>query len=119
MIIMKDLILYIWQLPQHFLGLVLLAYFRAKKHSFDGIGYWYSDGMTGGISLGKYIIVNTHYEPTIRHEYGHSRQSEILGWLYLIVIGIPSLLWAMFHGKKDYSWFYTESWADRLGNVKR
>lgn len=43
--------------------------------------------------------------------------------LYLIVIGLPSLLWAWLGDSiapgKSYYWFYTERWADRLGGVKR
>ena len=60
-----------------------------------------------------------------KHEYGHCRQSEYLGWLYLIVIGIPSLIWCLCYnaekrgGLKDYYKFYTEAWADKLGGVIR
>lgn len=76
--------------------------------------------MRGGVSLGKYIIVN-QWMPTkeIMHEYGHCIQSRYLGWLYLIVIGLPSLLWAMFYRGKNYYSFYTERWADKLGGVNR
>lgn len=56
------------------------------------------------------------------HEYGHSIQSLFLGPLYLIVIGIPSLIWAnMPHYVKKrasgvpYSAFWTERGANRLG----
>ena len=41
--------------------------------------------------------------------------------LYLIVIGIPSFLWAFLMGKKrrekqiPYGAFFTEKWANRLG----
>ncbi|WP_237558582.1 hypothetical protein, partial [Cellulomonas carbonis] len=58
------------------------------------------------------------------HERGHVKQSIYLGWLYLPVIGVPSIIWAglrrlgLFAGRSYYS-FYTESWADRLGGVKR
>ena len=57
------------------------------------------------------------------HEYGHTIQSLILGPLYLIVIGIPSTLWGFlpFLNKKrksegiSYFSFYTEKWANHLG----
>lgn len=58
----------------------------------------------------------------INHEWGHTRQSMYLGWLYLLAIGLPSLLWAFVY---DSGWnvsyydFYTEKWADKLGGVKR
>ena len=70
-------------------------------------------------------------EETIKHEYGHQLQSYILGPLFLLVIGLPSGLWCWFiqdlinkkRKKKnkpelDYYWFYTESWANKLGKVK-
>ena len=62
---------------------------------------------------------------TRMHEKGHRIQSKILGPFYLIVIGLPSLIWATLHssvrrlGTIDYFSFYTEKWADRLGGVKR
>ena len=49
----------------------------------------------------------------------------MLGPLYLIVIGLPSLIWAALHSSVrrlrtvDYFSFYTERWADRLAGVKR
>ena len=57
------------------------------------------------------------------HEYGHTIQSLILGPLYLIVIGIPSTLWGFLpnlHKKRkddqiSYFSFFTEDWANRLG----
>jgi hypothetical protein len=91
--------------------------------------------MKGGISLGNYIILNDgHYRKMfvdswkrnyVRHEYGHSVQSLRLGWLYLLVIGIPSLIWAAIYGvairktHNGYYRFYTEKWADKLGNIQR
>lgn len=114
-IVVKALILYLWELPQNLLGLLLVAYFQAEKRD----GYWFSEGIMGAISLGNYIISRTESENTIKHEQGHQKQSKMLGWLYLIVIGLPSILWAMFHGKRDYYTFYTERWADKLGGVIR
>ena len=78
--------------------------------------------MRGGISLGKYIIVNQFCgKDTVKHEYGHSIQSKYLGWLYLLVIGLQSLLHAALCKCKNHSyndmWF--EKWADKLGNVER
>ena len=57
------------------------------------------------------------------HEYVHTIQSLILGPLYLIVIGIPSTLWGFLpnlHKKRkddqiSYFSFFTEDWANRLG----
>ena len=93
----------------------------------------YSERMKGGISLGRFIILpwkyrynsSSYVRDTISHEYGHTRQSLYLGWLYLIVIGLPSLLWAWAHStfkrlrEVDYYSFYTERWADDIGGVRR
>ena len=57
------------------------------------------------------------------HEYGHTIQSLMLGPLYLVVIGLPSALWLntpSFARKRrrehaSYYAFYTERWANRLG----
>ncbi|MBQ4432755.1 MAG: hypothetical protein IJP65_04135 [Bacteroidales bacterium] len=84
-----------------------------------------------GISLGKYIIL--HPSPSqaeLAHEHGHQMQSRYLGWLYLVVIGIPSIVgnvWdTWFHRKwsaaEHVQWYYAlpwEHWADRLGEVSR
>jgi hypothetical protein len=78
----------------------------------------------GSISLGNFIFVSNIKDlETIKHEYGHTLQSYQLGWLYLIVIGIPSLFWAAFGKKyrkkrnKSYYDFYTERWANKLGGI--
>lgn len=83
----------------------------------------------GGISLGTYIIISEQsYRDkrarTKKHEYGHSRQSLYLGPLYLIVVGLPSILWAGFVYnlvRKSVSYYavYPENWADKLGEVNR
>lgn len=73
------------------------------------------------IALGEYIIIGGKCDKSdVRHEYGHVRQSRMLGWLYLVVIGIPSLWHACWHDKlwaknKEYSHFWTEKWAENLG----
>ena len=77
--------------------------------------------MQGGISLGNFIFLSLESakkETTILHEYGHVKQSHMLGWLYLIIIGIPSLLNAMFGFTKCYYDFYTESWCNKLAGLK-
>lgn len=120
-------LLYLWQLPQNLLGLLLVTILRPEEvYDFEGVKLYYASRMKGGISLGRYIIVNSTVKDyagrTERHEYGHSRQSMFLGPLYLIVIGLPSLLWAAIwrpgYGRSYYE-FYTEAWADKLGGVDR
>ncbi len=120
--------LYVWQLPQNLLGLMLLHQYgpHVVMASDDaGARVYKSERMPGGISLGRYIIVNKYQctQRTIAHELGHAVQSRMLGPLYLLAIGLPSILWAGLHEhiapRKSYYWFYTEKWADRLGGVRR
>ena len=118
------ILLYIWQLPQNLLGLLFLLVLTGEtRHRLGSIRFYFLDSFPGGITLGEYIIVGTRQQLTVRHEFGHVRQSRMLGWLYLIVIGLPSVLWAWLGERiapgKSYYWFYTERWADRLGGVER
>lgn len=135
---MKNFILYVWQLPQNLVGLLLVLFYRPERqHRLEtGNIIYYAYKMKGGISLGKYSIVNVcHYRDdvaaslarnTVRHEaIGHAKQSRFLGWLYLPVVGLPSILWAACYGtiiretSNGYYKFYTERWADKLGGVRR
>ena len=124
---MKDFILYLWQLPQNILGLVVILFSRAWS-SYRGV--WWTK-YKFGVSLGNYIIINCKCSfRDIKHEQGHRKQSLYLGWLYLILIGIPSALgnlWDRIAHKNWVSWereawYYSlpwEAWADRLGGVAR
>lgn len=130
---MKEIMLFIWQLPQNLLGLLLVWFYKpTRMYTLDnGVEIHYSHRMRGGISLGKYAIVNDgHYRlsladslkrNTVRHEaIGHTKQSRMLGWLYLIVIGLPSLIWAIVcFDPKQYYKFYPEKWADKIAGIKR
>lgn len=126
------LIKFIWELPQNILGYVVKKVTKAEFYTRHLDATVYSWNIKGGMSLGNYIFVPFKIGQTsrenpvefIKHEYGHSVQSKYLGWLYLIVIGAPSLIWAQCfenyrtkHGKSYYD-FYTESWANKLGGVK-
>lgn len=124
------ILLYLWQLPQNLLGLLLVAVLRPEAScDYCGRRLYYSTRMKGAISLGRYIIVRAFlkkYEAgvdwTRAHEYGHSLQSLFLGPLYLPIVGIPSLLWAAIWRPEfrcSYYAFYTEAWADKLGGVER
>ena len=71
------------------------------------------------------LTMSEYQTEYIKHEYGHTMQSRKLGPLYLLVIGLPSIIWAgCFEGYRkkhgvDYDDFYTEAWANKLGRVKR
>lgn len=129
MIGMKEALLYLWQLPQNVLGVLLLNVYKPSRvYVMDnGVEIYYSHKIDGGVSLGKYVIVfNGHYRKTleeslkrntVRHlAVGHSRQSRLLGWLYPVVIGIPSLIALMM--KNPYK-MITERWADHIAGIER
>ena len=129
----KEILLWIWQFPQNLLGLVLLLFYKHEKeyHRLNGRTFYFTTEMPSGISLGNYIIMNRDdREDGMRHEYGHSIDSRRFGPLYLLVIGLPSLLGniydRIFHRKWKYSdsceWYYNQPWeksADKNGGVDR
>ena len=130
---MRRILLFIWQLPQNLLGLILLLAYRHERvyHRLNGRTFYFTSEMRSGISLGDYIIMNREdKEDGMRHEYGHTIQSRYLGPLYLLVIGVPSLCGNIYDSlanrnwpyEKSCRWYYNqpwEKWADRLGGVTR
>ena len=83
-----------------------------------------AEKMSGGISLGNFAYVSPRSakEPTtIAHEIdGHTKQSKLLGPLYLLIIGIPSISWAYLRDREkypNYYAFYTESWANKCAGL--
>ena len=111
-------LLCIWQLPQLLIGLLMLPFMRNRKLVADRhFNFCFrSPNMSGGISLGPIAYVSEYSrEETIAHETdGHTVQSKILGPLYLLVIGIESLIWAWLYNpdKHCYYDFYTEKNAN-------
>jgi hypothetical protein len=75
--------------------------------------------------LGTHIFLRENSSDRILwHEMGHSKQSRILGPLYLLAVGLPSvtvnLVARIF--KKNAAWYYSqypEKWADELGGIER
>lgn len=131
----KDFLLYVWQLPQNLAGFVLSRK-AVECNSLTPLSYrvkvyWVKNFFGSAVSLGQYIIIDEMFmntgvsmENVKKHEYGHSRQSVMLGWLYLPVVGLPSLVRNIYARvrHKDGKWYYggfPENWADRLGGVKR
>jgi len=127
----------LWQLPQNLVGIILLfsvAITRKirkiefeRKHCFIStdiaisLGYFlfWTDGNDNSTSMNSLTIKE--------HEYGHSIQSMLLGPLYLIVVGIPSIsraIYAMYYYRKHgTSWThyfdaYPENWANRLAKIE-
>lgn len=119
---MKKALLYLWCLPQNCLGLLLRLIYNGNDSAYEDAIVRRSTKFPGGISLGRYIIVNQwSSKKSVMHKYGHCIQSRYLGWLYLLVIGLPSLIHAWLCPCKKHSYydFYTEKWADKLGGVER
>ena len=133
---MKNILLYIWQLPQNLVGLICqLIWPTEKSLVYKGKTVRVNSKFPSGISLGETIIVrkyptNNSLWNVVKHEWGHTVQSKQWGWLYLIVIGLPSVcgnLWdRAFH--KDWSyedaceWYYNQPWekdANIKGGVER
>lgn len=123
----RNLILFIWQLPQHLLAILYIGYLVMMCKDL-GVDSRYKQAivipcvMRGAVTLGCYVFVglNSEYRKTVKHELGHTIQSKILGPLYLIVIGIPSITYCGLRRifpslrKKNYYDFYTERWANNL-----
>lgn len=119
--IVLQILLYFWQLPQNIFGQIFLVFIKGeKKHQIGNIKFYYAKNFKGGISLGDYIIIGYIHEKSVKHEYGHCIQSKILGWLYLIIIGLPSLIHAGLCKCKKHSYydFFTEKWANKLVGIK-
>ena len=132
-----------WELPQTFVGfLVWLIQGWQPLQVYRGSIV--TDTANFGVSLGGFIfsmgksafqklgypkqLAESDAELCIRHEGGHAVQSRILGPLYLLIVGIPSLVmnlmssWSLTYGKrifwKNYYKRFPENWADRLGGIK-
>ena len=119
------MLLLLWTLPQQLIGLIGYLIFRkGYKGNYKDAFVIEVPNRLGSVSLGNFLFVsNAHCTDLVKHEYGHTRQSYRLGWLYLLVIGLPSIIWAgcfqNYRRKHNVSYykFYTEAWANKLGGV--
>lgn len=129
-------LLFAWEFPQIIVGLGVYAWMKARRmvvHIETENYRVFIETRTTGVSLGWFIFWtpagNRFAELTNdcrMHEYGHARQSVMLGPLYLFVVGIPSLLRVIYsklyfrkyhrHWPGYFSGF-PENWADELGDV--
>lgn len=120
-----------WGIIQNILGfliyiILLIKNPRRKKGTYLGARVL-SWSLKASAAIGMFIFLedrNDDYLMNILvHEYGHTIQSCILGPLYLLVIGIPSFIWARnkrFIRKRQkgiyrYGSFFPERWANQLG----
>ena len=119
-----------WGLPQTLVGLAMaIKYRRCPRKRVGGAVATLHDGDWGGVSLGMFIFVPQGLRPEreaalLSHEYGHTFQSALLGPLYLLLVGVPSFLWANLprNVRKrslrhiSYEAHYPENWAEELGH---
>ena len=128
-----------WGCIQTLIGGVMFLIYRKNRHySYHGaiVTEWERQD---SVSLGMFLFVakDPSYARRYRnkkvrrkmtdrllvHEYGHTVQSLMLGPLYPFVISIPSALWGYLpvcvkrrrRKKILYFSFFTERWADALG----
>lgn len=92
--------------------------FLGKKElvkKINHVNVYKAEKMKGGISLGNYIYISPKLNNniSISHELGHAKDSKLFGPLYLFIIGIPSILNAMFGFTNCYYDFYTEKRANK------
>jgi hypothetical protein len=113
---------------------MILGYFKLtnrivrRQTVADGIAessriYFIESPRKRAFSMGELIFVyngygeirevNSKVQKVIRHEYGHAMQSVRLGWLYLPVIGLPSLLVTGISSSLAERCYF-EKWADKL-----
>ncbi len=129
-----------WGLPQSLVGFVVFLLNIKRRHFIYHGAVVTSWGLSSSVSLGLFIFVAegcpAHYENgreiytkeemsrrLLVHEYGHTVQSLIFGPLYLVIIGLPSILWAglppcrkMRRKRRiPYTVFFTERFANFLG----
>jgi len=129
-----------WGIVQTCIGFLLFLKYDSCPHRF-----FYGAVHTGwnrrdGVSLGLFIFspecegrgeqgLLKQFGPMAVHEFGHTFQSLMLGPLYLLIVGLPSAIWANCGRYKKlrekygvpYSFLFTEMWADSLGEklIKR
>ena len=84
-----------WGFPQTLAGAVLFLVFLRSRHFRYRRAVATQWPLAGGVSLGLFIFVS--HESLCYHEYGHALQSLMLGPLYLPVVGLPSLVWALLY----------------------
>lgn len=116
----------VWELPQNLVGaIVKLVYIKHGSRKVQTykqgeciIQNW---GMTSGVSLGIWQFTSKYADKNCAsHEIGHAVQSLYLGIFYLLVIGLPSILWAGIIWPRvggSYYKFFTESWANKLSGA--
>lgn len=118
-------LLFIWQLPQNIVALIMMPFLGKKKLiSYKSKCFAYEcSRMMGGISLGTFAFLSPSsaksLESVAHEQDGHTMDSKIFGPLYLLVIGLPSILHAWLHTDCPcYYHFFTEKRANRFAGLE-
>ena len=88
---MIEILKFFWQLPQVIVAFIYYWYLKYKDDildtcTFQGAIVFIKKESYGSITLGNHIFLSPiATDITVRHEWGHTRQSLILGPLYLII----------------------------------
>jgi hypothetical protein len=113
-----------WELPQTLVGAIMSLFIKHYKEEYKAAVLCRMETARFGMSLGRFIFVASyHSSRTVKHEYGHCRQSKYLGPLYLPIVGLTSSLfywisvWKGGDFSKKYYQRFPENWADKLGGV--
>ena len=86
----KDFLFYIWELPQNFLGLMLINTTKAW-YSVAWKDCYFTRKIKGVYSLGRYIILSDEFYNSvsvIKRARAFQSLSRKYGWLYLFVLFI-------------------------------
>lgn len=119
-----------WGLPMTIIGKLAELILTALGHKSEKFGYakYFVIGEGwGGVSLGKIFIVSKDCGEDIKkHEYGHTVQNCIFGFLMPFIVCIPSAircLWFKCYYRKgltpptDYDSIWFEKQATMMGNL--
>jgi hypothetical protein len=124
----REFILWTWCLPQTLLGAGVGTWnalanktIRAEHHRGHALVVVKNWTWLAGISLGRFVFVREDRcdGKTVNHEFAHVTQSYLFGPLYLLVIGVPSILLALRVAiqpsfRKQYLTTWPESWTERI-----
>lgn len=127
-----------WCLFQNIAGALLFLCIPGRKpclrYHRAFVRYW---SLQYSMCMGLFVFLTGHHGryarkedmnresfSILRHEYGHTRQSLLLGPFYFLLVALPSAIWCGLpwckryrqNKKIPYYHFYTESWANRLSD---
>lgn len=123
-----------WGLPQNLFGALTALVLRGERLRYHGaLVTLYRPvrflSNRSGFSLGMFIFMPEGWSAPVRrslvvHEYGHTVQSLIVGPFYLLIVGLPSVIWSQRYFKPDskfikrgvsYTDRFPENWANSAG----